>query len=267
MKKQFGFSILELMVVTAIIAILVSIFLPKLQSERQTVSPTKIEKIKQTGYGTRGTDMSWPSMPSGSVAQADNLLAKNYMFVLDASGSMSDASCTKLSSKMDEARSAIMAFGESLDADSNIGLLTFSGKRISTVLPLSMYDQQRLKTALSTVYPSGSTPLADAMDVGFKALNDQAIKQLGNGQYNLVVVTDGQADKGQNVLGTVRQVVNTSPVMIHAVGFCIGNNHALNQQGLTRYVAASDGAALRKGLHAVLAEAPSFDASAFKAVQ
>lgn len=224
------------------------------------------EVADRSSYGSRGTDMSWPKMPADSVARADNLLTKNYMFVLDASGSMSARKCTNRLSKLDEAKSAIKAFGESLDADSNIGLLVFANNKISTVLPLARFDDYALTAALKTIRAGGSTPLADAMNVGFEALRNQAVRQLGNGQYNLVVVTDGAASEGQDVLGSVWQVIRTSPVMIHAVGFCIGTNHVLNQYGLTRYVAASDGATLRKGLQAVLAESPTFDAAGFEAV-
>ena len=272
MKMQSGFSAKKLLPPLIVLGLITAAAFLFLEEEQPTVSVKKVAKMKNVAktvaasYGSRGTDTSWPAMPSDAVATANNLLAKNYMFVLDASGSMAKGDCTDRVSKMAEAKSAILAFGESLEADANIGLLAFSGANIKIVQPLSPYRKAALEDALQAIRPEGSTPLADAIDLGFKSLNEQAITQLGNGGYHLVVVTDGVADKGQNVLRSVERVIATSPVMIHAIGFCIGTNHALNQTGLTRYVAASDGATLREGLQAVLAEAPAFDASAFSVV-
>ena len=151
------------------IGLVITIACSSSDDEQPKVSVEETRQVVQTSYGTRGTDMSWPEMPSDSVAHADNLLSKNYMFVLDASGSMSDRTCTDRRDKMEEAKSAIMAFGESLDADSNIGLLAFSGNDISIVLPLSKYNEAALKEALRAVGPDGSTPLADAMDMAKNA--------------------------------------------------------------------------------------------------
>jgi Ca-activated chloride channel family protein len=238
--------------------------------ETSTSTPAEkpvANKPTSTSYGSRGADASWPNMPEGAVATASNLLAKNYVVVLDASGSMIESNCTDKPTKLHEAKSAIMAFGESLAADANLGLIYFSADGIGTGLELAPYNPARLKEALSSIHAGGSTPLATAIDKGFDALTEQARSQLGNGQYNLVVVTDGAANVGQNVEASVSKVVNTSPVMIHAVGFCIDSNHALNQAGKTRYIAASDGESLRRGLVSVLAESTIFDVSAFSAVE
>jgi Ca-activated chloride channel family protein len=52
-------------------------------------------------------------------------------------------------------------------------------------------------------------------------------------------------------------------VVVHTVGFCIDEDHVLNQPGRTYYTAASNPDELRQGLQAVLAEAPNFDATKF----
>jgi hypothetical protein len=54
-----------------------------------------------------------------------------------------------------------------------------------------------------------------------------------------------------------------SPVVLHTIGFCIGEAHALNQPGRTYYRAADDPGALRRGLDEVLAESPVFDLTEF----
>ena len=217
-------------------------------------------------YGQRGVDASWPAMPAdGQVQKADNLMAKNYEFVFDASGSMMSGECAARGSKWDEAVAAALEFGKSLPADANLGLWVFDASGIRELLPLNPLTPDALGLALRRVQPGGGTPLNSAMQFGYKALQDQAIKQLGNGEYHLVVVTDGQANMGEDPSELVTAIAQRSPVTVHAIGFCIGGDHALNRAGITRYVAANDGTALRKGLADVLAEAPSFDASGFTA--
>jgi hypothetical protein len=57
--------------------------------------------------------------------------------------------------------------------------------------------------------------------------------------------------------------LKTTPINIYSIGFCIGENHALNQPGRTFYKAADNPAALRKGLEEVLAESETFDETEF----
>lgn len=47
-------------------------------------------------------------------------------------------------------------------------------------------------------------------------------------------------------------------MVLHTIGFCIGEKHSLNQPGRTLYRAADNPEQLRAGLADVLAEAPSF---------
>ena len=54
-----------------------------------------------------------------------------------------------------------------------------------------------------------------------------------------------------------------SPVVIHTIGFCIGEKHSLNQPGRIDYRAADDPVALARGLSAVLAESPDFTVTDF----
>jgi len=74
----------------------------------------------------------------------------------------------------------------------------------------------------------------------------------------LVVVTDGQPSKGEDPTRIVHDVLDNSPVLIHTIGFCLSENHSLNQRGSTYYRAANDIDSLRSGLDQVLAEAPNF---------
>jgi hypothetical protein len=92
----------------------------------------------------------------------------------------------------------------------------------------------------------------------------RAAAQLGYGEYHLVVVTDGEANQGEDPRAIVDVITRKSPIVVHTIGFCIGQNHSLNQPGKTVYRAADNPEDLERGLAEVLAEAPSFDAQSFK---
>ena len=91
----------------------------------------------------------------------------------------------------------------------------------------------------------------------------QGRRQLGYGEYHLIVVTDGQASSGQDPTGVVDEILASSPVVIHTIGFCIGEDHSLNQKGRVLYRTAQNAAELREGLEQVLAEAPDFTVTQF----
>jgi hypothetical protein len=67
------------------------------------------------------------------------------------------------------------------------------------------------------------------------------------------VATDGEANFGQDPAGII-DATRPTPVMIHTIGFCIGEKHSLNRKGITLYQEATDLTSLRQGLEEVLAE-------------
>jgi hypothetical protein len=79
----------------------------------------------------------------------------------------------------------------------------------------------------------------------------------------LVVVTDGHASKGEDPTPAVNRILGESPVVVHTIGFCIGERHPLNQPGRTYYRSANNPRALQQGLETVLAESPDFSVTQF----
>jgi Ca-activated chloride channel family protein len=96
--------------------------------------------------------------------------------------------------------------------------------------------------------------------LGYSLLQKQAQRQLGYGEYYLVVVTDGEADRETTPV-IVNKIVSESPVIISTIGFCIGEGHSLNRPGLTMYHDATNLEQLNQGLESVLAES-EFSATA-----
>jgi hypothetical protein len=111
---------------------------------------------------------------------------------------------------------------------------------------------------------SGSTPLLSAITAAYKAISLQAQKQFGYGEYHLIVITDGEADQGEDPGRIVSKILGESPVTVHTIGFCIGAGHSLNVPGITNYRAANNPEELLAGLQNVLAESSEYVVDTFE---
>ncbi|MBI4349474.1 MAG: VWA domain-containing protein [Elusimicrobia bacterium] len=207
----------------------------------------------------------WPRQTGAAPALAANLAARNVYVVLVGSGSMGEKGCSGNLTKMEAAKQALAEFAKALPADAQLGLAAFDGAGISERVPLAAGNRDAFLAAVMAVKDNGGTPLKAAITIGVDKLEEAARRQLGYGEYTLVVVTDGVADSGQDPAGVVGDLLERSPVAVHTIGFCIGTNHSLNQPGRTLYKSAQSVSELRAGLGAVLAEAESFDAAKFAA--
>jgi Mg-chelatase subunit ChlD len=208
----------------------------------------------------------WPGVTPGQAAETDTprLMARNYYVVFDGSGSMREPACgSGQASKIDAAKRALAAFAASVPAEANLGLLVFDHQGVHEALALGPAQPGRFVELVNGVQAAGGTPLRQSIQAAYHALTQQGRRQLGYGEYHLVVVTDGEANSDQDPRDAVAGLLQESPVVLHTIGFCIGAQHSLNQPGRTLYLAADDPDALRRGLGEVLAEAPAFHAAGF----
>lgn len=208
----------------------------------------------------------WPPLPRRdeqiAVLEEDaDILAPSIYFVLDASGSMSDSACGSRDAKIDLAKKAIQEVFATLDSNVRLGLAVFDRSGIREVVAIGNgpENRQNFMDAIQAIKAGGGTPLKSAVKLAYGKINSWAQQQLGYGAYyRLAIVTDGDPDSFEDPRETVDYIFNNSPIDIMTIGFCIGQNHALNQPGKTTYLEASDYATLRKGLRTVLAEAPGY---------
>jgi Ca-activated chloride channel family protein len=206
----------------------------------------------------------WP--PPGKPGDvAADLTARNFYVVFDGSGSMSERACQGDGRKIEQAKAALAAFAKAAPRNANIGLLVFDDKGISERVPLGLDNREEFMRQIAAVRPSGGTPLSSAISQARQRLEVQARRQHGYGEYNLVVVTDGEANTGQDPRAAVNDMLARSPIVLHTIGFCISTSHSLNQKGRTVYRAANDRADIERGLETVLAESPKFIADKFNA--
>lgn len=192
-------------------------------------------------------------------------LTKNFYFVFDGSGSMREGlygSCSgdqSFPTKMEGAKWAVRELMKKVPLDVNLGLYVFDWSGEREVISLGSNNHQNFLKAVDEISASGGTPLAEAIRFGTNQLVKQYQKQLGYGEYRLIVVTDGLADDIPDAsLNAIKY-----GIPIYAIGLCIGNDHPLRQYALS-YKAADSAEDLRRGLEETMAELPSFDVKEFK---
>lgn len=206
----------------------------------------------------------WPFLsedaPVGDLAE--NLTAKNYLLIFDGSGSMQDKKCSGDRQKIEVAKKAVAVWSKNIPANANLGLFAFHN--LGTLsLPLAAGNRDAFNQAIGQIQAGGKTPLSDAMIYAYNTFTEQGQRQLGYGEYTIVVVTDGYANSISRLNDVVDKVLSRSPITIYSIGFCIGEAHSLNQPGRTIYKSADNPQQLQTGLQEVLAESESFDEDAF----
>ncbi len=207
---------------------------------------------------------AWPFITDDQESKdlAKNPVTQNYILIFDGSGSMGDAKCSAGRKKIDVAKEAVTEWSKTLPPDANIGLVAFHN-RGWVFGKLGETDRKDFIKGVQSLKYGGKTPLSKAFDHAYKDITLQGQKQLGYGEYTIVVVTDGIANSPNQLSQTVKTIQAASPVTIYTIGFCIGEKHSLNQPGKTVYKAADNPEALRQGLKEVLAESVTFDDSEF----
>lgn len=251
------------MIVFIVIAIIFyNIFDGEEVTEFETIEFSS-EQNNLVSYSQRGVDNTWPPMETGTSQVSDNLMAKNYYLVVDGSGSMRDSGCSNGKEKLQVAKQALGSFVDKLPSDANIGVFAFDNNGRGERLALGKHGTGDIKRAINSINAGGGTPLSQGIEAGTAVLTKQAKQQLGYGEYNLVVVTDGEASNNYEPDNAVRQLLAGSPIVLHTIGFCIDDRHSLNQPGYTLYKAANNPEALLAGLESVLAEAPDFQIADF----
>ncbi|MCP4215403.1 MAG: VWA domain-containing protein [bacterium] len=213
----------------------------------------------------------WLDQEAVPIAIPENVegeaqLTRNFYFIMDGSGSMGEntgRNCggdQKFSDKMEGARWAIKEFLKHVPEDVHIGLYVFDGKDKKEVVPLGGENRQDFIKAVDGIQVGGGTPLARAIRYGTDQLVAKYKKQLGYGEYRLVVVTDGKA----NGIPGAAIYASRYGIPIYAIGLCVDPNHPLRSFSVS-YQAADNFNDLSKGLQDTLAELPSVSVTDFEA--
>lgn len=235
------------------------------QQQQSARQPEATAMQEESSAQVEAQAATWPfnvesALPADMVglSPAEDILIRNFVLIFDGSGSMEGE-------KLDIAKKAVKTWTKTVPADANLGLVAFHGNGWTT-LPLATKNRDALISAVSGIAAGRGTPLSQASVTSFVMLSSMGLRQLGYGEYNMVIVTDGAAGEPAKLQSYIRYIVDESrsPIQIRTIGFQIGSNHSLNQPGVTHYVSADNEAQLSQGLKNVLAEAESFDVADFQ---
>jgi uncharacterized protein YegL len=191
-----------------------------------------------------------PGLGSDQAVIEKNVGMKNFYIVFDGSGSMRGW-------KIDTAKKALEKFVQMIPRDANVALMAFDAHGASERAPFGSPREKIIREVFS-VSASGGTPLGGSVEIAYDKICAQARRQLGYGEYYIVVVTDGIATDGERLPVIIDRILRESPVVIHTIGFDIGMGHTLNQPGRTSYKTAQNFKELSEGLGEVLAESEKF---------
>lgn len=218
-----------------------------------------VEEMPQSWY-----DMDATEIPLDVTDGASPEIARNFYFVLDGSGSMTQAPSSdcggsqRFATKMEGAVWALERFLEHVPEDVKIGLYVFDSAGSREALPIGRDNREAFREAVRGVNPGQQTPLAKAIRFGSNRLVAEYKKQLGYGEFRLVVITDGEAAK----IPEASHYAARFGIPIYAIGLCVGERHPLRQFSVS-YRAADNFEDLARGLQDTLAELPNFDVAEF----
>ena len=197
-----------------------------------------------------------PGLGEVEVDFEQNMLKRNYYVIFDGSGSMRG-------NKIEVAKRAIKEFVNHVPPEANLGLFVFDTAGASERAPLGS-SQKAIIEEIDRVVANRSTPLTAAIRYSYEMLSIQGLRQLGYGEYNMVVVTDGVADYGPQLSSMIDRILEESPIIIHTIGYQIKGGHTLNQPDKVYYRSAESFEQLSEGLQEVLAEAEDFSVDEFQ---
>lgn len=187
-------------------------------------------------------------------------LDRNFYFIFDGSGSM-DEYCAN-NSKIKGAQEATRKFLEKVPEDANLGLVIFDNTddyddTFHEAVPLGSNNRDAFNIAIDNIIPGGATPLGESIIYGIDQLVEQYKKQLGYGEFRLIVVTDG-LENGQITIFDASLYADKYRVPIYAIGLCIDFDHPLRKYSLS-YREANNYEDLEKALEETIAESVVFD--------
>jgi hypothetical protein len=191
------------------------------------------------------------------VDEGEPSLTRNFYFIFDGSGSMADNCAGQ--AKILGAKAAVESFLKKVPTDANLGLLIFDKDGAREVVALEPNNRAQFLKAIKEVKDGGGTPLARSIQLGSDKLVEQYKKQLGYGDYRLIVVTDGQADK----IPAAADYAASFGIPIYAIGLCMEGDHPLRSFAIS-YREASNYQDLERALEETVAETEVYDPTVFE---
>lgn len=192
------------------------------------------------------------------LATAEETTHDTLVIVIDGSGSMKEPIESGGNvRKIDAAKRSLKDVIDKLPASTHTGVLLFvargwSGEsQLEWLSPIGPVDKDALKAAVDAIAPNGGTPLGSAIKTAADALLEARKHQHNYGNYQLLVVTDGEAtpENEREMMHTYAQeVVRTQRrIELDVIGIGMPGKHMLASTA-HKYWGANDAVALSKAL-------------------
>ncbi|MEO9803397.1 MAG: vWA domain-containing protein [Reichenbachiella sp.] len=184
---------------------------------------------------------------------------RNFYFLFDGSGSMNEVCSGE--KKIKGAQKAVLKFIEKVPNDVNLGLAIFgveNSKGVEEVVAIGPDNREVFNQAILDTQPGGGTPLGTATSLAFAKLLDQYKKQLGYGEFRLIIVTDGLASNPDVFEKALGLSFRYPFISIYGIGLCMDGGNILRRYALS-YTDAHNYEELEGALQETIAELPDFD--------
>ena len=233
---------------------------------RRTSSRTLLLLLATLAMALGSAAQSQTRGPGQAAPAGEASLTRNFYFIFDGSGSMSESltrQCKgdkRFASRLEGAKWAVEQFLPLVPRDVNLGLWVFDANGNSERVALGPDKRAQLIAEVQKIRAGGRTPLTESIEQGVNRLVQQRDKQLGYGEFRLVVVTDGEAT-GRPLPQAVAYA-RERRMPIYTIGLCLSAEHQLRKSSVS-YRAADSIEALKLGLEETLAETNVFDPPTF----
>ena len=182
--------------------------------------------------------------------------ADSYVFLVDTSGSMDEKAKGTRLSKMDVAKKSMKEVVDGMNDDCDVGLVSFSG----WLYKPSKINKDELYKSIDQLEATGGTPLGEYMKYAADELLQMRIKGDRGGIYNLIIVTDGEANDNRLVTRYLPEIIQRG-LIVKAIGLNMDRTHTLASMA-NEYINANDPNSLTTSLKKYVAEAKFDDKQA-----
>lgn len=168
------------------------------------------------------------STPAASQQTAGTPAEQRFFYLyLDTSGSMAGG-------KLRDAKTAIRAFLDEASPDIQFGLAVFSARgEFDSVelVPTGPEGRRDILQIIDRIQAGGGTPLGGALKFSADKLYELQQKNHGYGEYNLLIVTDGEPDSQEDMVNGITYLHgkshNGAPICIYTIGYQLSGDHSL----------------------------------------
>ncbi|KQY22621.1 VWA domain-containing protein [Rhizobium sp. Root483D2] len=148
----------------------------------------------------------------------------NLVFLIDVSGSMDEPD------KLPLLKSAFRLLVEKLKPEDTVSIVTYAGNAGTVLEPTAIRDKAKIRTAIDTLQPGGSTAGAQGLEAAYDLAQQAFVK---GGVNRVMLATDGDFNVGPSsdeALKATIEAKRKSGIFLSVLGFGRGNyNDALMQ--------------------------------------